>query len=187
MRNEDHRTSGDNLDDYIRVSSPRLLIIVGILSLVLIATVVWGIFGKIPVTMTVTGCVVEDTPFMTEQGQVGHQDIDTSEWPWIICYVDASKYDAEQIQRFANDVTITMPDHTVDKGKIEYVSPQPLSKDEALAYLKDSAWVVDQCVTSNYSWGIVIHVHEDISNHLFTTPDVTITIDEISPIRFLTR
>lgn len=187
MRNEDHRTSGDNLDDYIRVSSPRLLIIVGILSLVLIATVVWGIFGKIPVTMTVTGCVVEDELFLPAQSLDEHPGIDTSEWTWIICYVDASKYSAEQIQRFADNVTITMPDRTVDKGKIEYVSPQPLSKDEALAYLKDSAWVVDQCVTSNYSWGIAIHVHEDISNHLFTTPDVTITIDEISPIRFLTR
>jgi hypothetical protein len=42
-------------------------------------------------------------------------------------------------------------------------------------------------VTSNYSWGIVVHVHDDISNHLFTTPEVTIITDEVPPIRFLAR
>ena len=51
--------SCDGLDNYIQVSKPGLLIIIGALSLVLVATVVWGFIGTIPVTLTVTGCVVD--------------------------------------------------------------------------------------------------------------------------------
>ena len=50
-------TAHDGLDDYIRVGSPGLLIIVGALSLMLVATLIWGFFGKIPVTHSATGCV----------------------------------------------------------------------------------------------------------------------------------
>lgn len=132
MQKNSRKTSGDGLDDYIRVSSPGLLVIVGAMSLVLVATVVWGFIGRIP-------------------------------------------------------VTITMPDHTTFKGNIESVFPYPLSKDEARLYLKNSDWVVEQCVTSNYSWGIAVRVNKDISGHLFTTPQVTIITDEVPPIRFLTR
>ena len=191
VREESRKTSGDGLDDYIRVSSPGLLIIVGALSLVLVATVVWGLIGKIPVTITVTGCVVDTESlaqaFAEERARTGSVGEDALEGSWVICFVDSSKYSAEQIQQFGNDVTITMPDRATFKGTIEGVSPVPLSRDEARLYLKNSEWVVEQCVTSNYSWGIAILVSEDLSDHLFTTPDVTIITDEVPPIRFLAR
>lgn len=183
MQKNSRKTSGDGLDDYIRVSSPGLLVIVGAMSLVLVATVVWGFIGRIPVTITVTGCVVDSEPLVENQTQAN----DEGKRPWVICFVDSSKYSAEQIERFGDDVTITMPDHTTFKGNIESVFPYPLSKDEARLYLKNSDWVVEQCVTSNYSWGIAVRVNKDISGHLFTTPQVTIITDEVPPIRFLTR
>ena len=70
---------------------------------------------------------------------------------------------------------------------IEAVSAIPLNREEARAYLNDGAWIAEECIDSNYSWGIAVHVHDDISNHLFTTPDVTIITDEVPPIRFLAR
>ena len=187
MQGDSRKTSGDGLDDYIRVSSPGLLIIVGALSLVLVATVVWGFIGKIPVTTTVTGCVVDSERFAEVQAQSDDEDPALREGHWVVCFVDSSKYSADQIEQFGDDVTIAMPDRTTFKGKIEAVSSHPLSRDEARLYLKDGEWVAEQCVTSNYSWGIVVHVHEDISNHLFTTPEVTIITDEVPPIRFLAR
>lgn len=184
---EDHRkTSGDGLDDYIRVSSPGLRIIVGALSLVLVATVAWGFIGKIPVTTTVTGCVVDSEQIVRDADQNEDADYDVK-GPWIVCYVDSSKYSADQIQQFGDDVTITMPDRTTLKGKIEGVSAFPLSREEASKYLENGEWVAEQCVNSNYSWGIAIHVHDDISSRLFTTPEVTIITDEVPPIRFLAR
>ncbi len=189
VREDSDKTSSDDLDEYIRVSSPGLLIIAGAMTLVLVATVVWGYIGKIPVTTTVTGCVVGDEQLKEEQAQDGNADADgkVPEGPWIVCFVDSSKYSAEQIEQFGDDVTIKMPDRTTFKGKIEVVSSYPLSRDEARSYLKNGEWVAEQCVNSNYSWGLAVHVHEDISGHLFTTPEVTIITDEVPPIRFLAR
>ena len=187
MQGDSRKTSGDGLDDYIRVSSPGLLIIVGALSLVLVATVIWGFAGKIPVTATVTGCVVDTERFAAELAQGDDANHEPLEGSWVVCFVDSSKYSAEQLMQFSDDVTIAMPDRTTFKGKIEIVSPYPLSRDEARNFLRDGEWVAEQCVNSNYSWGILVHVHEDISGHLFTTPEVTIITDEVPPIRFLAR
>ena len=186
MREDSRKTSGDDLDDYIRVSSPGLLIIIGAMLLVLVATVVWGFIGKIPVTTTVTGCVVDAEQIIRDADQKEDADHDIK-GPWVVCYVDSSKYSADQIQQFGDDVTITMPDRTTLKGKIEGVSAFPLSREEASKYLENGEWVADQCVNSNYSWGLAVHVHGDISTRLFTTPEVTIITDEVPPIRFLAR
>ena len=189
MQEETRKASGDGLNDYIRVSSPGVLVIIGALSLVLVATIVWGFIGKIPVTTTVTGCVV-DTETLIKQAQVvgsSEEEAHEAGGHWVVCYVDSSKYSAEQLSKFGNDVTITMPDRTTAKGQIEAVSTIPLNREEARAYLNDGAWIAEECIDSNYSWGIAVHVHDDISDHLFTTPDVTIITDEVPPIRFLAR
>ena len=189
MEKEDRNTSHDGLDEYIRVSSSGLLIIIGALSLVLVATVVWGFAGKLPVTLTVTGCVVDTEFAAAVQSQESDATADGDEFgkAWVVCFVDSSKFSAEQIMKFNPDVTISMPDRSTFKGKIEDVSPYPLSRDEAHSFLEGSEWMAEQCVTSNYSWGLIISVHDDISDHLFTTPEVTIITDEVPPIRFLTR
>jgi hypothetical protein len=189
VQEDTRKASGDGLDDYIRVSSPGLLVIIGALSLILVATVVWGFIGKIPVTTTVTGCVV-DAKTLSKHAQVtgsSEEEAHEAGGHWVVCFVDSSKYSAEQLSKFGNDVTITMPDHTTIKGQIEAVSSIPLNPDEAREYLNDGAWIADECIDSNYNWGIAVHVHDDISDHLFTTPQVTIITDEVPPIRFLAR
>ena len=96
VREDSRKTSGDGLDDYIRVSSPGLLIIIGAMLLVLVATVVWGFIGKIPVTTTVTGCVVDAEQIVKDSEQNEGADHD-EKGPWVVCYVDSSKYSADQI------------------------------------------------------------------------------------------
>lgn len=190
MEKEGRSTSRDNLDEYIRISSSGLLIIVGALSLVLIATVVWGFTGTIPVTLTVTGCVVDTEALSEQQDQNGDAADSAYEIPdgvCIVCLVDSSKYSAEQIMKFGSDVTIAMPDGTSFKGEIEDVTPRPLNRDEVRPFLRNSDWIVEQCVNSNYSWGIAIRVDDDISDHMFTTPQVTMITDEVPPISFLAR
>ena len=190
VREDNRKKSRDGLNEYIRVCSPGLLIIIGALSLVLVATLVWGFTGKIPVTLTVTGCVLDNMALSESEDQDGDAVNDSNAMAggnWIVCFIDSSKYSAEQIAKFGDDVTITMPDRTSFKGKIEYLSPQPMSKDEARQYIGDSEWVVEQCVNSYYSWGITIRVYDDISSHMFTTPQVTMVTDEVPPISFLAR
>ena len=100
MQEDNRKTSGDGLDDYIQVSSPGLRIIVGALSLVLVATVAWGFIGKIPVTTTVTGCVVDSQRLALELAQGDDTGHDVFAGSWVICFVDSSQYSAEQIEQF---------------------------------------------------------------------------------------
>ena len=121
------------------------------------------------------------------QDLFGETASDGRQTAWVVCFVDSSKYSMEQLSKFDDDVTISMPDRTTFKGRIVTMSPYPMSRDEARKYLQDGEWVAEQCMSSDYSWGIGIQVYDDISGHLFTTPQVTIITDEVPPIRFLTR
>ena len=52
-------SSPEQLDDYLKVTSPSVwLVLVGIIIL-LVGTIAWGAFGKLK-TYAVTGCYVED-------------------------------------------------------------------------------------------------------------------------------
>ncbi len=186
MQKDRRKTSQDGLDEYIRVSSPGLLIIIGALSLALVATIVWGFTGTIPVTFGVTGCVVDSEIAALALGPQAKAD-DGSNRQWVVCYVDSSKYSSDQIAGFQKGVALAMPDHTSFRGSIAYVSPYPLSRDEARQYLQGSQWVAEKCASSDYSWGVLVRVEDNIADHMFTTPEVTMITEEVPPIRFLTR
>ena len=51
--------SREGLDDYVRISSPGIVITIFALVLVTAAVIVWGLIGKLPVTETVTGVVLD--------------------------------------------------------------------------------------------------------------------------------
>ena len=190
MQEDSRKKSRDGLNEYIQVCSSALLLMIGALSLVLVATLVWGFTGKIPVTLTVTGCVFDNEVLSESEDPEADASTDANTMPgglWVVCFIDSSKYSEEQIKKFGDEVTITMPDRTSFKGKIEYITPYPLNKDEARQCVRDSEWVVEQCVNSYYSWGVAIQVQDDISDHMFTTPQVTMVTDEVPPISFLAR
>ena len=186
MQQDGRKTSQDGLDEYIRVSSPGLLVIIGALLLVLVATVAWGFTGRIPVTLEVTGCVVDSKVATLALGKQADA-AGGQERAWVVCYVDSSRYSADQIAGFKEGVTLAMPDRTSFKGTIAYVTPYPLSRDEARGYLEGSQWVAERCASSDYSWGVLVRVDDDIAEHMYTTPQVTMTTEEVPPIRFLTR
>lgn len=186
VQDDSRKTSQDGLDEYIRVSSPGLLVIIGALSLVLVATVVWGLTGRIPVTLEVTGCVVDPEVAALALGPKA-EAAGGQESAWVVCYVDSSRYSADQIAGFEQGVSLAMPDRTSFRGSIAYVSPYPLSREEARLYLQDSQWVAERCASSDYSWGVLVRVDDDIAEHMYTTPQVTMTTEEVPPIRFLTR
>ena len=188
MDSDARKAPRDGLDEYIRVSSSGLHVIIAAMSLVLVATIVWGFIGRIPVTLTVTGCVIgTDTISEAQSGGSNASDAGTKQRAWVICYIDSSQYSAEQIMNIREDVTIAMPDNTTFKGRVNTTSPIPLSRAEAGLFLEDGDWVAEQCVNSDYSWAVIVEVYEDVSDHVFTTPQVTFITEEVPPIRFLVR
>ena len=50
-------SSPDQLDDYMRVSNPRIWTVLAAVTILLISFLVWGIFGKLPTTVSLKGIV----------------------------------------------------------------------------------------------------------------------------------
>lgn len=59
MTEKSRKVPHHNLDEYIRVCSSGTLVIIVALSLVLVASIVWGFTGTLPMTLDVTGCMLE--------------------------------------------------------------------------------------------------------------------------------
>ena len=60
-KQESFEGTQEDLDEYIRVSRPSVVVVIISLLLVLVAVLVWGFIGKIPVNETVTGIVIDNT------------------------------------------------------------------------------------------------------------------------------
>ena len=59
QKSVDRVSSPEQLDNYLKVTSPSVwLILIGII-IILVGAIAWGAFGKLP-TYSVAGCVVED-------------------------------------------------------------------------------------------------------------------------------
>ena len=50
-------SSPEQLNDYLRVSNPRVWILLAAAAILLVSFLIWGIFGKLPTTITVKGMI----------------------------------------------------------------------------------------------------------------------------------
>lgn len=176
----------EDLGEYIRVTSPGVLVVIVSLLVMLAAVMIWGAVGTLPVTETVTGLVVDASqyakfyPDMVDNlPAVKDGDI------LVFCFVDASRYNGQAIREFGEDAVFRMPDQKTYKGKIDMWYKAPISMEEAKKVLFENDWVKEQCVTQNYNWWLVIHPTEDLSQYAFTLAEVTLLTDEVAPISFL--
>ena len=176
----------EDLGEYIRVTSPGVLVVIVSLLVMLAAVMIWGAVGTLPVTETVTGLVVDASqyakfyPDMVDNlPAVKNGDI------LVFCFVDASRYNGQAIREFGEDAVFRMPDQKTYKGKIDMWYKAPISMEEAKKVLFENDWVKEQCVTQNYNWWLVIRPTEDLSQYAFTLAEVTLLTDEVAPISFL--
>lgn len=172
----------EELDEYIRVSRPSVVVVVVSLLIALIAVIVWGFIGTLPVTETVLGLVVDTSAYKTYYPDTT-EDLEEGRI-FILCFVDASRYNGQAISDFGDDVVIKMPDQKTFKGKIEAVSLSPLSREESKKLLFDNEWVTEQCVTTNYNWYMSVVCEDDLSSYVFTLAEVTFVTEEVPPIEF---
>ncbi len=176
----------EDLGEYIRVTSPGVLVVIVSLLVMLAAVMIWGAVGTLPVTETVTGLVVDASQYakiypdkVDNLPAVKDGDI------LVFCFVDASRYNGQAIRKFGEDAVFRMPDQKTYKGKIDMWYEAPISMEEAKKVLFENDWVKEQCVTQNYNWWLVIRPTEDLSQYAFTLAEVTLLTDEVAPISFL--
>ena len=121
----DRVESPEQLDAYIKVSHPKVWLIMAALLVAVISVIVWSVVGSLPQTMTVKG--------VTVGGNV------------INCYECVENANTNLIGCKAN---ITLPDGRSISGKVEAVSQNPYSQEEIRAEISED-WLADNVLAGN--------------------------------------
>ena len=178
--------SKEDLSEYIHSCSPGILVVIISLLMLLVATIVWGFAGTLPVTETVTGLVVDRDSYLKRYPDKANiLGDDENVKALVLCFVDASRFNGQAIKEFGDDAVLKMPDQNTFRGKIETRYMVPMSMDEAKELLFDNEWVQEQCVKQNYNWMLTVQPTQDLSQYAFTLAEVTLLTEEVPPIRLL--
>ena len=180
--------SQEDLDEYIRVSRPSVLVVIFSLLIALIALIVWGFIGTLPVTETVIGLVINEKYYMEDENgnPVDPDEVEDGQ-TIVLCFVDASRFNGNAISEFGEEAVLKMSDQMTYKGKIDTRGVVPVSMEEAKDLLFGNDWVAEQCVKQNYNWPLIILPTEDISQYELTLAEVTLVTEQLAPISFLVK
>jgi hypothetical protein len=179
---EDQVKSPEKLDDYIRVSTPRIWIFTFALCLLTVGFLFWGFYGKIPINMMVKGVGISETDLTKVKNT---DEIIVSE---IICLVDSTNNTSSMLEDKVAHVSFRDGNKAIGRA---YLYDTTLQKDEEVMnilerYNVDYQWVYSQLGTGGYRYIVKIILDEPIK-YLYwgDTCDVSITVNEVSPISLL--
>lgn len=159
----DRVKSPERLDEYIRVASPGIWLMVIALILIFVSVIVWGFVGTIPVSMTQTGAI--------DGMSIG-------------LMVDASKYNGKAL--VGKEVSFVTIDGTIGKGSVESSSDVPFSSEELKRSL-NSDFLSANLISADYSYVLNIKPEIDLTGRETELVEVTIITDEVKPISFLMK
>ena len=159
--------SSEKLNEYIRIGKPGILLLILSLVLVLGAILVWGFTGKLYETIPLTGIV------------------DRNDSADVRCFADADRMDGHNLK--GREVTVTMPDRTTSEGRILSSSESPKSQEELSELFGYTPWVMNHLMNGTYFYVIEIDTQEDLGSYQGELVEVSVIMNEISPISFLIR
>lgn len=155
----DRVESPEQLDEYIKVSHPKVWLIMAALLVAAAAVIVWSVIGSLPQTMEVKGVTVGDNV--------------------INCYEDVENANTNLV---GCKVNISLPDGSSVSGEVESVSQNPYSQEEIRAEISED-WLADNVLDGSYSYEVRVIAEEEIPENMLAT--VTITTAEVKPIQFI--
>lgn len=184
-KNRQTEVSKEDLSEYIHASRPGIWVVTISLLLMLVALIIWGFVGTLPVTETIVGLVTDTKDFAKKYPEeAAFMEGENGELR-VYCFVDASRYNGQAIKQFEDEVVLKMPDQKTFKGKIVKHSVAPLSKEKVKHYLRDNDWVTQKCVQQDYNWALLIRPEEDLEQYKYTLAEVTLLVEKVPPIYFL--
>ena len=180
----------EKLNEYIRAVTPGTWILIAALALVMVAVIVWGLTGSIPVYLSARGVGIswdtEEAVSLRQQGLFSESKAVNA----VICPVDpsgnvmAANLDGKQARAvFRDGKAVT--------GKTRLFDSVPHSKEEVEGYLSKylldySGWFFSQL--SNYDYSYIVAVELDEPADLYYWKDiaeVSIVTNEVHPAAFL--
>lgn len=155
----DRVESPEQLDEYIKVSRPKVWMILTALLIAAAAVIIWSAIGTLPETMSVQG--------VTAGGKT------------VFCYenVEGANTNLEGCK-----VNISLPDGKKVSGVVKSVSQNPYSQEELRSKIQ-ADWLADNVLNGNYAYEITVSAQEELKEDMLAT--VTITTAEIKPIQFI--
>ena len=170
--------SPEKLNEYIRIGSVGGFLLIAGLVILAAALAIWGFTGRIPVTTTQTGIVVEFKE--TSHG--------------CLCFVDVNENIG--IIPAGTPASVKMPDGSVYKGSVDFMSDNPYSAEEIRELyggennleFQLSDWMFSNLLKDgSYYYVLRINTEEDIAEHWHQLTAVTVVISEVRPISYLIR
>jgi hypothetical protein len=153
-------SSPDQLNDYIKVSNPRIWMVLAALFILLAAVFVWGFAGSLPTTVRCEGVVLNGS---------------------AVCYV--STQDADQL-RTGQPVTAVSSSGEI-QGQVSQIASIPLSSSEIAAEL-NSDYLLQALINEVYAVKINITLDQcNLTDKELL--DIRIVTDAVRPIDFLLK
>ena len=189
----DRVRSPEELDAYIRVINPGMRVLVLALTLVLVALIVWGYTGTLPVTVSASGVMASIESRMHNSNAFYNRDsfglekgLTEEELQSNNAYFFLNAYEFSGDDLMGKEVIVSRPGKNTVHGTVVSVEPVPYSREEILAEFV-SQWVVENCVQSDYSWVVAARLDSDEYDDSLALVDVTIVTENVHPISFLMR
>jgi hypothetical protein len=157
----DRISSPEQLDEYIKVASPGIWLVLTALFVLLASVSVWGFTGTLPKTLTVNG-------IMEDNGKV-------------VCFIDANAL-SKDIK--GCKAQVVPAGNAAYDGLVSDVSLNPYSAREIAAGY-ESDWVAQSLVTSGYSYAVTIELSGGPVYTGGVIARVTIITEEIKPVSYL--
>lgn len=153
-------SSPDQLNDYIKVSNPRMWMVLAALFILLAAVFVWGFAGSLPTTVHSKGVVLNGT---------------------AVCFVSA-----EDAGKLSTGQHVTAASSTGElKGQVTKISNVPLSSAEIADELQ-SDYLVQALTSSDFAVKVDISLDHSVPTD-GTLLDVRIVTNSVRPIDFLLK
>ena len=153
-------SSPDQLNDYIKVSNPRIWMVLAALFILTAAVFIWGFTGSLPTTVHSSGVILNND---------------------AVCYIPAE--DAVQL-RTGQQVTVVSGSQTFE-GHVLSIASIPLSAAEIAAELH-SDYLVQKLTGTDYAVKVNITLNNsELADGALL--DVRIVTDAVRPIDFLIK
>lgn len=149
-------SSPEQLNDYIKVIKPSVVLLTGALVLLLVGAVIWGIAGTIPVTASEKGAFYQT-------GDDGYCD-------QIVCVMtaEASGKLKEGMEVQVSPDTASRDTYGYIKGSIEKISQYPVSEEEIAELLQNETLAASIMPEGNVGMMVTVKLESDTDsrNHL---------------------
>ena len=162
----DRMTSPEQLNDYIRVSTPSVWLILSAFFILAVSVIVWGVTGTLPQTASLNGVIEKDHT--------------------VVCYIGVDSLESD----ISGCKATVIPSNAgvagnPANGTVVDVSKTPYSAEEIKDTLK-SDWIDSNLVSSQYSYAVTIRLDNDSAQlPSDTLARVSVTTAEIKPISFI--